>query len=445
MFHSGYLFLGVRPRAVYPLNKIYGRREKTSRNRPARFSGVRFASGPRGKPGQSVQFYGRPNSYVELPNRRGGRLDTTKSITLLAYVLHQGRSGPIIQYHPGAWGVHLWMISPTKLFVRFTKRRGLRFTSPLISTRYFRRGRFNWVGATYNQRTGIAKLFINKRFVARRRIGRIYLSTQYHVRLGARRGDRRYFRGRITCAQFYDKALTARQIRQSRRRCFRPRKPARPSGVYPLDKKNRGRDTSGRRNPSATLVNVKPAPGPGRRPGGALHFPGRPVGFVKIPNRGRLDTKGGDLTYMAWVYPTGRPGTIISHGLTVGVDKYRRLTLHFNPLFVRIYLRPVLSRYRLPRMRWSLIAVTYRKRTRVSSLYVNRRLVLRKNFGRYKLNSRGPVYIGGRPRARSGFSGRIACVQFFKAALTIRKIIRYSKRCFRKSKCRINTFSCLVI
>ena len=202
--------------------------------------------------------------------------------------------------------------------------------------------------------------------------------------------------------------------------------------MYPLDKKNRGRDTSGRRNPPGRFVNVKPAPGPKRRPGGAISFPGRPVGYIKIPNRGRLDTRGGDLTYMAWVYFTGRPGTIISHGLTVAVDRYRRLSLRFSPLFVRIYLRPIVTRHKLPIRKWVYVTVTYRKRTRVSSLYVNSRPVLRKKFGRYKLNTRGPVYIGGRPRARSGFSGRIACLQFFKATLTRRQMYRRSRKCFRK-------------
>ena len=213
-----------KPRVVYPLNKKYRGREKKNRNRPARLVNVRIRPGPRGKPGGAVEFLGRPNSYVQIPNRPRGRLDTVNSITLLAWVLHKGRSGPIIHYKTNGWGPHLWMVGPRKLFVRFTNRRNLRGGKYLIANpRYFRPRRWNFVGATYNGRNGIAKLFINNRFVVSKRVGRFRLATQYPVRLGVKIGDRRYFKGRIACVQIYNRALSARMIRRVRKRCFKQR------------------------------------------------------------------------------------------------------------------------------------------------------------------------------------------------------------------------------
>ena len=161
---------------------------------------------------------GRSYSYIQFPNR--GRLDTRRSITLLAWIYHQGRAGPIFNYMPNGWGVHFWMISPRTLFARFTRRRGRRFTRAVIS-RAVRPNRWQLVGATYNGRTGWAKLFVNNRFTARARIGRIRLATNYPVRMGARIGDRRYFRGRIACMQVFDRALSRSQILRRRRRCYR--------------------------------------------------------------------------------------------------------------------------------------------------------------------------------------------------------------------------------
>ena len=214
-----YLTGVARAVAVYPLSArtkgrdigLFGNPSGIPRN-------VRFAPGPDRTRRGSYQFLGRPDSFIEFPNN--GRLDTRRSITLLAWIYHEGRAGPIFNYKPNGWGVHFWMISPSTLFVRFTRRKQLRFTKHLVSRRV-RPRQWQYVGATYNQNTGVARLFVNKRFVARRKIGRIRLATNYPARMGSRVGDRRYFRGRISCMQVYDQALSARQIILGKKRCFR--------------------------------------------------------------------------------------------------------------------------------------------------------------------------------------------------------------------------------
>ena len=204
---------------MYPLSsRTRGRDISRYRNPSGYLRSVRLSPGPDGRPRGSYYFYGRSTSYIQFPNR--GRLDTKRSITLLAWIYHQGNSGPIFNYMPNGCGVHFWMISRRTLFARFTRRRGRRFTSALGSNRVVP-GRWQFVGATYNQRTGRAKLFVNNRFTTRKYVGRFRLATNYPVRMGARIGDRRYFRGKISCMQVFDRALNRRQILRRKRTCLR--------------------------------------------------------------------------------------------------------------------------------------------------------------------------------------------------------------------------------
>lgn len=208
----------MRALALYPLSyRTKGRDIGVFSNPSGRLGNVRQATGPDGRPKTATQFFGKPNSYIEFPNN--GKLDTKRSITLLAWIYNEGSAGPIFNYMPNGWGVHFWMTSPTTLFVRFTRRRRRRFT-PHLQYRGVARRRWQYVGATYNERTGVAKLYLNSRIVARKGIGRFSLATNYPVRMGARIGDSHFFRGKISCMQVYGVALNPKQIAARKRRCF---------------------------------------------------------------------------------------------------------------------------------------------------------------------------------------------------------------------------------
>lgn len=189
-----------------------------NRNPAARLVHVRPDTGPDRTRGGAYRFLGRFNSYADFRNT--GKLDAKNSITLLAWIKHTGRSGPIFNYNPRGWAVHWWMTSRRHLFIRFTRRNG-RQPAPVVYKIAYRKWQF--VGATYNRRTGIAKLFVNNRFVKKQYIGKFQLATHYHVRMGAKndRRDRRYFKGSISCMQVYGKALSRRMILRKKRRCFR--------------------------------------------------------------------------------------------------------------------------------------------------------------------------------------------------------------------------------
>lgn len=163
-------------------------------------------------------FKGRSNSYVTLPNR--GPLDTKDSITLLAWINPLGNSGPIANFHPNGWGLHWWIINNNRLFVRFVNRKKRRSTRPLIY-RNLRRGKWTYVGASYNQKTGNAKLYVNSRKVAKSYIGKIRLATNYPIRMGARINDKRYYKGRISCLQVFNYELSIKEIKKRKNICFK--------------------------------------------------------------------------------------------------------------------------------------------------------------------------------------------------------------------------------
>lgn len=204
--------------AFYPLTIQYrGYDVGPNKNPPGQLNNVRPAPGPDGRTGGSYSFRGSPDSFIEFPNT--GKLDTKNSITLLAWVNPKGGAGPIFNYNPRGFGVHLWVTRVGRLFVRFVRRTRV-YTQPLISRRLRRRS-WSFVGATYDQKTGVATLYVNDKAVASKAPGRMRLATNYPARMGARIGDRRYFRGWITCMQVYDVALPLRLIRIAKRLCFK--------------------------------------------------------------------------------------------------------------------------------------------------------------------------------------------------------------------------------
>lgn len=121
--------------------------------------------------------------------------------------------GPIFEYFRG---IKFWVVRSDTLYVHFKRRNG-RPTRVLIKRRLNPR-RWNYVGATYNQRTGIATLWVDSRPILTQNIKRIRLATKTTAYMGAT------FRGRIACMQVYSVALTGPQIKKVKNLCNKPGK-----------------------------------------------------------------------------------------------------------------------------------------------------------------------------------------------------------------------------
>jgi hypothetical protein len=142
---------------------------------------------------------------------------------MCAYVKHDGNAGPIVNYKKGPkWGVHFWFAKPKVLFARFVARNG-KMTPPIFSGPIVPRGAWSFVCASYDKITGTAKLWLNGSPKLTKKVGRFSLATKEPIRIGAKIGDKRTFRGKISCVQIYSAALYKRQIRDAMRRCSKRR------------------------------------------------------------------------------------------------------------------------------------------------------------------------------------------------------------------------------
>lgn len=204
--------------AVYQFTSASKNRDiSTYLNPPAKFVGVYYSHGPDNHPQGAISFTGRRNSYVLIPNN--GCLDTRYSITIIFWVFPES-SGPLLHFKPKGWGLHLWIVRPFRLYARFVRRSG-RSVRPLYKG--IKPRQWSYIAATYDRRTGVATLWLNSIPIIQRRIGRfrLGLATNYPIAIGRKPGDRRRFRGKISCLQIYNYAMNGVQIRSKMKRCFR--------------------------------------------------------------------------------------------------------------------------------------------------------------------------------------------------------------------------------
>ena len=205
---------------MFPLNATYGTQEINNRTTQGIPNNVHLAPGPNGKANGSYEFLGTQDSYIEFPNTDGGRLDVRYSITMLCWLYHDGQDGPLFNYRISGdkWGVHLWVLEK-KLYVIFPKRdfsttdaKGKLMDSHVA-------GGWKFVGASYDNVSGEAKLWVDGVEVQKKNIGaRLELATQDSIRMGVKSGDGRFFKGRIAQMQVYNESLTHGQIQTIQRR-----------------------------------------------------------------------------------------------------------------------------------------------------------------------------------------------------------------------------------
>ena len=151
------------------------------------------------------------NDYIEIPN--SSRIDTRYSISIFAWINSEGKDGPIVNYCSNCWGVHFWIVNGNGLFVRFV-RRDLDLTTYLSMGNIILKDQWEFVGATYDYSTGIAKLWHNGREIKSLNVGKITLATQFPIRIGFRDGDSRIYKGEIDDIRIYNRALSIKEIEE---------------------------------------------------------------------------------------------------------------------------------------------------------------------------------------------------------------------------------------
>ena len=172
----------------------------------------------------SYEFFGNSRSYIEFPNSEGGALDVRHSMTMLCWLHYDGRYGPIFNYGTSKGKGVVLRVSNGKLIARF-KKRDYSGTAQLKHTTLA--GGWKFVGASYDNITGTAKLWVDGDQVLTKHFeDSLELGTQDSVRMGVRTSDNRHFKGRIAMMQVYNVALTQEQIQTILEKTPRPGKNA---------------------------------------------------------------------------------------------------------------------------------------------------------------------------------------------------------------------------
>lgn len=202
---------------LYPFDPISRGRDKSPNKAPAAvFQNVRLSPGPDGQPYSAIMLRGLPNSFIQIPNK--GKLRASSAISIFAWIKPKVSTGPIINYGIGsAWETHLWLKNSKTLLARYVKEGGVLI--PPVSKAVLKQNAWSFVGTTYDGM--FARLWVNARNVATRKIGRIRLSTNGPIMVGAKNGDPRYFKGAIACIQLYRVALNKKQVKRAMRQCMR--------------------------------------------------------------------------------------------------------------------------------------------------------------------------------------------------------------------------------
>lgn len=162
-----FLFSKAIPPAYgfYPLNARYRGREISENKGPtARFSRVSRSWGPQGQHGGALFLRGQRSSFIEIPNRARGKLDTKTSTSIFLWVHLSQSLGPIVNYRRNGVGVGLFYYGRRTISANFIGRMGY------FRRRLFYRGlsvkKWHYVGLTYDHRTGYGGLWIDGRQVS---------------------------------------------------------------------------------------------------------------------------------------------------------------------------------------------------------------------------------------------------------------------------------------
>lgn len=180
---------------------------------------IRVAPGADGIEGGSLELAGTYDSFIEIPNMWGGFADAGRSITLLAFIYPTGRCGPIVSYDIYGFGVQLWhegFLDEMGVLTAYFIRRDLMVCATPLGAPVLNMNEWNYIGASYDHDSGVARLWHNGSEVAVVSIGSNFdLATQFTIRIGALAGlwEGYYYAGRISHLHIYAEALTVDNIR----------------------------------------------------------------------------------------------------------------------------------------------------------------------------------------------------------------------------------------
>lgn len=137
-------------------------------------------------------------------------------MTLLCWVFPENANGPIFHYGINYFGVHLWVVAD-KLLARIVSTAAVH--PPVLTSDTLERKKWHFVGTSYDYKSGVQKLWVDGKVYDVHNIRSFEIDTRSAVRMGVKTGDRRVFKGRLSCMQVYNTALTEMEVHAARGMC----------------------------------------------------------------------------------------------------------------------------------------------------------------------------------------------------------------------------------
>lgn len=196
--------------------------------------------------------------------------------------------------------------------------------------------------------------------------------------------------------------------------------------MYPFNNETLANDVSPHKA-VGELVGTTFSPGIRGEPGGSIEVQGRADSYIELSrDAGNLNIKL-SITILLYVYPLGSPGPIVNYKKDEhGVEIYET----DKALAARVIQRngeitkPVETKSRLQGGQWHFIGMTYNYSSGLVKLWQDGREVAAEDIKSIQIATQFDVRIGARQMVNDNdfFRGRVACLQFYSAALTQREI-----------------------
>ncbi|XP_070535747.1 uncharacterized protein [Ptychodera flava] len=405
------------PIGLWPLNEAYGAKDATEYGNDGGVTGVSLTTGPNGETNGAYYFTGSTGSYMEISN--DGSLDTEYSITMLLWVYPESSEAPLFHFYPASWGVYLWQIATTELHCRFTFRDGS--TPTTLVADVLTLNEWHYVGASYDYNTGLAKLWYNGEDVDVQDIGIKTLRTNYNIRVGYQGHDNRVLKGRVSCLQLYDRALSGDEI-MSVKDCPSP-VTMHLVGLWPLNGAYGYRDAMDRRS-DGSMTSTSLVTGPNGETQGAHYFSGTTGSYMEIPNDGTLNVQY-SMTMLAWILPEATDGPVFHFGPSDW--KLTLWQMSTNTLYVRFVFQDgsnvELTADVLIANAWNYVGASYNYNTGVGRLWLNGVEVASQDIGVKTMSANTNVRVAYQGSDNRIYQGRIFCLQLYSRALSAAEIL----------------------
>ena len=212
-----------KPVGIFPLDYENGIHDISSSGiRSGIMVGVASAPGPRGEAQGSTHFVSN-HSFVELFNNGG--LDTKKSITISLWLYLEAFSGNIFGFYGKQWtAVSLFLQNEVLGLSVYPKNAYYSRTPPLPGAKMSLKTWY-YVSVVYDFESGMASLWMDGQKKPNTiSVGSFKLATKHNIRLGGSRfvglDGVPVLKGRMSCFQVYDVALSEFHINKAKNTCW---------------------------------------------------------------------------------------------------------------------------------------------------------------------------------------------------------------------------------